>query len=134
LFSTQQSGANRRLFPPGSGETILNIQEVADLSLLTTNMVTLLFHYHIRYDSIPSQAIERLAYAMGRHPSSVRPHLSRRTVRSEQGKLIIPIVMQGLPSAMDALVTEDSLLDFFAAIRSDQSMSSDRKAVWLALE
>jgi len=118
----------------------LTIQEVAEVAMLSTNMVSRLLRHEVHYPSIPEEAIERLAQAMRMRPDTLKDYLSHRRIsqprRSNPDRTpqqSIPIQMIGLPTDMHMLVPEAFLVDFHDAIDADQSMSSDQRDIWLAL-
>ena len=99
----------------------LSIQQLARRAQISLALVRKLDLRRIRFSTIPSQAIESLAYAIQRGNSAVADYL--------QGTPTLP---QSANYRAEQAPTLTEPEDFFEAVRSDMALSEELREYWLS--
>jgi hypothetical protein len=99
----------------------LSIQQIARRAQMSMALVRKLDLRRIQFSTIPSQAIEALAYAIQRRSSAVADYL--------QGASTLP---RGASYRAEQAPVPTEPEDFFEAVRSDMTMSQELREHWLS--
>jgi len=99
----------------------LSIQQIAERSQLSLVLVRKLDRRLIRYTSIPYEAIEYLARAIHHESSAIARYL--------QGRPTLPLGASYRAEQAPRVAEQE---DFFEAVRSDPTLSKERRNYWLA--